>query len=181
MVKKPFYGRKSYPRLQRDAYEGEYADGVYDEDGNQVIRPLTEEEKDWLNRFNDEYCANNHAQPNSIHRQLDDYESKLKKEMYATTYRRNSDLYARLKYGNYLMPLDKCHQTIDEPCEFEAILIARTYGEAIDYVIACLKDELKIAEPHEIDPILREYALIVARLTLKERALTKTRKKGQVK
>lgn len=31
-----------------------YIEGVYDKAGNQVIRPMTEEEKAWLNQFNQE-------------------------------------------------------------------------------------------------------------------------------
>ena len=42
---------------RQDYIETDYVDGVFDEKGNELIRPLTKEEKEWLNKFYGEYVA----------------------------------------------------------------------------------------------------------------------------
>lgn len=44
---------------RKDYIEPEYVDGVYDQKGHQVIRPLTYEEKAWLNQFYEETVVTN--------------------------------------------------------------------------------------------------------------------------
>lgn len=54
--------RAKYPALdkalntkaRRDYIEPEYINGVFDGEGRQVIRPLTADEKEWLNKFYEE-------------------------------------------------------------------------------------------------------------------------------
>lgn len=41
-------------KTRADYIEPDYIDGVYNKDGKCVIRPLTEEEKEWLNKFYEE-------------------------------------------------------------------------------------------------------------------------------
>lgn len=53
-TKYPALDKKLNLKLRQDYIETEYVDGVFDEDGNQVMRPLTNEERDFLNRFNEE-------------------------------------------------------------------------------------------------------------------------------
>lgn len=58
---------EKYPGLKRhftlktrqDYFEADYVDGVLNDDGEMVIRPLNEVEKDWLNRFNEEFVSAN--------------------------------------------------------------------------------------------------------------------------
>lgn len=38
-------------KTRRDFIEAEYVDGVYDAKGNQLIRPLTDQEREWLSQF----------------------------------------------------------------------------------------------------------------------------------
>lgn len=60
--KKSRRSKAKYPALQKklnlkmrsDYIESDYINGVYDEKGNQVIRPLTDEEKQFLNDFYEE-------------------------------------------------------------------------------------------------------------------------------
>lgn len=54
--------RCKYPALERSLniktrryyIETEYVNGVYDDDGREIFRPLTDEEKAWLNKFYEE-------------------------------------------------------------------------------------------------------------------------------
>lgn len=69
MKKKPKTKRskEKYPALKAnlnlktryEQYDQDYIDGVKDDGGNTVIRPLSKDEKDWLNRFNEEYINAN--------------------------------------------------------------------------------------------------------------------------
>lgn len=60
---KPRKNRKKYQHInkngarlhRRDFIETEYINGVYDQSGNKVIRNLTQEEVDWLDKFYKEY------------------------------------------------------------------------------------------------------------------------------
>lgn len=54
-VKFPGLKRKYTLADRQDYFEGEYADGVKNEEGEVVIRPLNDEEKAWLNAFNEEF------------------------------------------------------------------------------------------------------------------------------
>jgi hypothetical protein len=38
-------------KSRKDYIEPDYVDGVYDETGAMVIRPLTDDEKAWLNKY----------------------------------------------------------------------------------------------------------------------------------
>lgn len=59
--------KSKYPALnkgvnlnsRKDYIEPDYVDGVFDEDGNQIIRPLNESEKEWLNQFYEETVVTN--------------------------------------------------------------------------------------------------------------------------
>lgn len=51
--------KASNTRARKDVIEAHYVDGVYDNKGNQVIRPCTEEEKDWLEQFYEETVVTN--------------------------------------------------------------------------------------------------------------------------
>ncbi len=46
-------------KARRHVIEADYVDGVYNSKGERVIRPLTEEEKDWLNKFYEETVVTN--------------------------------------------------------------------------------------------------------------------------
>lgn len=45
--------------IRADYIEAEYINGVYDEKGNQLIRPLNDEEKEFLNKFYEETVVTN--------------------------------------------------------------------------------------------------------------------------
>lgn len=53
-IKFPGLNKKFTTALRQDYFEGDYIDGVRNENDELVIRPLTEEEKQWLNDFNEE-------------------------------------------------------------------------------------------------------------------------------
>jgi len=50
-VKYPALDRRYNTKARRYIIETDYISGVKDSDGNQVIRPLDEKEKEWLNQF----------------------------------------------------------------------------------------------------------------------------------
>lgn len=69
-VKYPGLKRKYCHRDRQDYWEGDYVDGVKNAEGDIVIRPLNEEEKAWLNAFNEEevnmrVCESDHPQFNT--------------------------------------------------------------------------------------------------------------------
>lgn len=53
-AKYPALEKKYTLSMRQDYLDVEYVNGVYDKDGNEVIRPLTDEEKVWLNKFYEE-------------------------------------------------------------------------------------------------------------------------------
>lgn len=53
-AKRPALNKSLNIFSRRDFIETQYIDGVYDEDGKELIRPLNEEEKDFLNSFYEE-------------------------------------------------------------------------------------------------------------------------------
>jgi len=46
-------------KLRDEFIDNDYIDGVFDDKGNMVIRPLNDKEKEWLNQFNREYINAN--------------------------------------------------------------------------------------------------------------------------
>jgi len=86
-----------YPALRREYntksrhffIETDYINGVKNDHGRQVLRPLTEEEKEWLNKFYDETVNANFKRDGS-----DFYkEASDRKILYHENYIRNVDLY----------------------------------------------------------------------------------------
>lgn len=51
--------KASNTRSRRSVIEADYVNGVYDKNGKQVIRPLNEEEKEWLERYYEETVVTN--------------------------------------------------------------------------------------------------------------------------
>jgi polyhydroxyalkanoate synthesis regulator phasin len=51
--------KASNTRSRKDVIEAHYVDGVYDKDGELVIRPCSQEEKDWLEQFYEETVVTN--------------------------------------------------------------------------------------------------------------------------
>lgn len=88
---------KKYRYLQRDKnlksrryfIETDYIDGVYGEDGKQLLRPLNEEEKAWLNQYyKEDVCA---TRKDAV---LNDKEDDMAwKSIYRANNDRNIDLY----------------------------------------------------------------------------------------
>lgn len=72
-------------KVRRYYIDTEYINGVKDENGQRVIRPLTEEEKDWLNKFYGEYvCASVPKGEKNLHNT-----DELRKDCYAKNNARN--------------------------------------------------------------------------------------------
>lgn len=80
-------GTKKYPYLNKDINlksrryvleADQYVNGVYDEDGNQVIRALNDEEKAWLNQFLAESVGAEKLTNKSIHKQNPQQKKRLK-------------------------------------------------------------------------------------------------------
>lgn len=78
--------QKSTFEKRKDLLEEDYSDGVVGVDGKVAIRPLNEDEKAWLEKFNDEYVhANARGKKGEIHydliRKSKRKVSKIKKEI----------------------------------------------------------------------------------------------------
>ena len=61
---------------RKDFIEVDYINGLYDENGKEIMRPLTEEEKSWLNKFYSETLITDFLYDNKIRRL-----HKLKKDL----------------------------------------------------------------------------------------------------
>ncbi len=171
MAKKTFK-RTNYPRVSQEFYEGDtYADGVYDEDGNKVIRSLNDMEREFLDQFNNETLANNHGMSGSLHRQnLDNYEER-KSEFYKDTNSRNNDLYGIAKAGNRL------NDKVKEECkalfkEDKIELNLKTIGvtETVDILIEEVIDDWGDCETYsEMSDRLLDFGLVMFKIITEEK------------
>jgi hypothetical protein len=85
-----------------DYIEADYINGVRDENGVLVIRPLTEEEKDWLNQFYQETIITNFNKDGS-----DFYESvQERRALWRENNRRNKCVFTKAKKTNCLHSLE---------------------------------------------------------------------------
>ena len=99
-AKHPELERKYALKSRQDSIETEYVDGVCDSDGNQVIRALNEEEKDWLNQFYKETVSANLK--NAVF-----YTTKEeKRRLYGENNARNRCIYTRSKAQGALIDLE---------------------------------------------------------------------------
>jgi len=81
-----------------------YMNGVKDKNGNEVIRAMTEEEKEWLNKFYSEYYGANLKRDGSdLH---DTEDETVRKDLYHHNNARNRDLYGQVKKTRKLTNLD---------------------------------------------------------------------------
>jgi len=96
-----------YPALRRDLntktrhyyIEPEYINGVVNAEGEQVIRPLTDKEKTWLNKFYEEYIVTSFKK---THRDLHN-KQKQRRELYVDNNRRNRCIYnAKQRTGDLI-------------------------------------------------------------------------------
>jgi seryl-tRNA synthetase len=82
--------REKYPNLKketnlktrREYIDTFYIDGIYDSKGKQVMRPLTTEEKSWLDQFYKENLNASFAEKGNLNEVLEDKErKKVKKQL----------------------------------------------------------------------------------------------------
>lgn len=101
-AKYPALNKSLNTKFRRHYIEPDYINGVYDENGAQVIRPLNEEEIEWLNKFYSEVIVT------SFNNDDDDFysESCDKRVLYNDNNRRRRDVFnimqatGKLKYLN---------------------------------------------------------------------------------
>ena len=81
--KYPNLDKSQNTKMRSDYIEPEYIDGVKDQSGKEVIRPLNEEEKAWLNKFYGESVAMSDVQLNPTEEIMGymKQKSKLKREI----------------------------------------------------------------------------------------------------
>jgi hypothetical protein len=79
----------------------EYINGIYDEFGNQVMRPLTPEEKDWLDKFYKEYYCASFNHENCLHKSKNE-----KRNLYNANNARNRCIYNLKNAIHTLKPLN---------------------------------------------------------------------------
>jgi len=155
MAKKTRRSQAKYPALRKELntkvrrpyIEADYVNGVYNENGEQVIRPLTEEETAWLNKFYKEVIVTNFKKDGTdLYTDIED-----QRQLYRENNHRNSDLYnhiqvtGRLKYLNekkYEAYLNNIAQSVD----MEEVYIAEIEGrldDLIDDILINLKQKPK--------------------------------------
>ena len=88
-------------KSRQEFLDTEYINGVYDQDGNQVIRPLDQKEKEWLAKFytEDLNASFNHEDP------LYDTPEQ-RRASYARNNARNRDIYNKSKSMGILYELN---------------------------------------------------------------------------
>lgn len=98
--KRRYLDRKLNLKARRDYIETFYVNGVKGADGEYALRPLTEEEKDWLNQYYREVV-------NADRRNSELYETDEEwKEIYGENNARNRCLYNQAKKTGKLIKLN---------------------------------------------------------------------------
>ena len=95
-VKHPYLKHGMNTKSRKDFIEPDYVDGVVGVDGGIAIRPLNEEERDWLNKYYKEVVNTNGLQKN-VPSGLLDLRRKLKKAITKAKQEDNQDVLRVLK------------------------------------------------------------------------------------
>lgn len=80
-VKNPFLKKQTNTTIRQDYIETGYFDGVRNKDGEMVIRPLTDEEKEWMNQYYKEVVNTNDFYPGEQGEKLKEQRQQILKEM----------------------------------------------------------------------------------------------------
>lgn len=67
-------------RLRKDYIETDYINGIYDDEGNELMRPLNEDEKAWLNQYYEEVVNANLTHDPEIRKTKKELDALKKKE-----------------------------------------------------------------------------------------------------
>ena len=153
--KKSKRDRAKYPALKRELntkvrryyIEPDYIDGVVNEKGEQVIRPLNDEEKAWLNKFYKEVIVTSFKKDGS------DFYDKIEDQraLYRDNNKRNTCLYNHMQSTGRLKSLDismydKHFNDIVGHLDYEEVYIAKLEGrldEIVDDIISKLEKNSK--------------------------------------
>lgn len=100
--------KTKYPNLnpglnlkkRTEIIETDYVNGVRNEKGELVIRPLTDEEKAWLDKFYKEYANGEKLSDDSFH------DKRHQEDIYLANNARNRDIYNCKKQTKKLKQLD---------------------------------------------------------------------------
>jgi hypothetical protein len=116
-------------KARRDYIEAYYVNGVKDQNGKEVMRALTDEEKDWLNQFyKEEINANlSDAEFNT--------EAEERKRVYSNNNARNRCLYNQAKKTGKLIKID--------PNEYDKQTLKKLDGMDLEHVIIHDRDIYK--------------------------------------
>lgn len=115
----------------------DYMEGVYDNDGNEIIKPLTEEEKQFLNKFNQEYYHDKTNGESRLHK------SEHKKElMDANNHSKTDFISARDSYRKKEAALQNI---IDATEDNDITILWKTLGvdDGTNHLIDEVVDEIK--------------------------------------
>lgn len=110
-IKHRYLYKKYQFNTRKEFHESEdYINGVIS-DGEMVMRPLTEDEKEWLNKFNKEnLCATFDTKDSEINNGIEstDFHKDIasRKTIRNENYIRNNDLYNQKKITGFLKKLD---------------------------------------------------------------------------
>ena len=129
-VKNPALKRQYNLKVRRDYIEPDYIDGVYNDNGELLIRALTDEEKEWLNKFYEETVCASFKGEESLYTEKED-----RREIYSENNARNRCLYNKAKKTNRLMHFD-----IDE---YDKFVSKKLSGIDIDNIVVKDKESLK--------------------------------------
>lgn len=158
-------------RVRRSYIEADYIDGVRNSSGEEVIRPLTDQEKEWLNKFYKETIVTSFKKDGSDF--YDDVEDQ--RSLYRDNNKRNTCLYNFLHRINRIAELDvdsmeSYFEVGDGIVSPESIMIKidemRILSEYIEY-FKLVKDKIKweeikeLWETHGTSLELREFMSLI--------------------
>lgn len=124
--KRRYLDRKLNLKGRRDYIETFYVDGIKDSDGNYALRPLNEEEKDWLNQYYKEVV---NADRRDSEFYTDDEEWK---KIYGENNARNRDLYNQAKKTGKLVKINYK--------DYDDITIKKLQGLDTEHIIIHYRD-----------------------------------------
>jgi len=128
-IKNPNLSRKYNIKARRDYIETDYIDGIYSEDGKEIMRPLTDEEKGWLDQYYKE-VVNANLKNSKLYKDGED-----KKKIYNENNARNRCLYNQAKKTGKLVRID--------PAEYDKRTLKILKDYDLEHVVVNDSDLLK--------------------------------------
>ena len=148
----PALDKKYNLKFREDFLDCPYVNGVKNKDGSTAIRSMTDEEKDWLNKFNEETVVASFSKDNSqnLYQNKEDqknfYKENNKRRICIFNYAKSTGLLDSFETDKYDMLISKRVESID----YENLIIndldrKKRHMEYLKY-----KDKLKLVVPKKV-------------------------------